>query len=97
MEPPAAGRKKPKQEAGTLILGEEALRFVARKGAFTVAGLRYDEIQAATYSRSKHPRWKAGDGLAMAVGMFAIPIFFMKAEHHWLTFQGDDECVAFRL
>lgn len=54
------------------------------------ASIPYDAITSITYSKSEHPRWKSGAGVAAAVGVFAIPIFFMKGKKHWmtLTFEG---------
>ena len=57
----------------------------------------YADIKAATYSRSKHPRWKEGIGVALAVGIFAIPVFFMKSKKHWLTIQTDQDSHILRL
>lgn len=57
----------------------------------------YSEIKAGTYSFSKHPRWKAGAGVAVAVGIFAIPLFFMKSKKHWLTIQAEDDFAVLKL
>lgn len=53
----------------------------------TYAEVPYSKITSATYSRSEHPRWKSGAGVAVAVGVFAIPVFFMKGKKHWFTIQ----------
>ncbi len=66
-----------------------------RGGRYTV--IPYADIKAATYSRSKHPRWKEGIGVALAVGIFAIPVFFMKSKKHWLTIQTDNDSYILRL
>lgn len=81
------------------------MRVVARHGALTVSELRYENITAATYSWSKHPRWKAGTGLAVAagaglapaVGIVALPLFFINAKHHWLTIEAEGDFMALRL
>jgi hypothetical protein len=49
------------------------------------ATIPYSAIQNVTYSYTKSPRWKTGAGIALAVGIFALPIFFMKSKKHWLT------------
>jgi hypothetical protein len=49
------------------------------------------------YAQSKHPRWKAGAGAAVAVGVLAAPVFFMKNTKHWLTLQGAGEAIVLRL
>lgn len=52
-----------------------------------VREFQYSQLKQAQYSFSKSPRWKSGAGAAAAVGVFAIPIFFMKGKKHWLTLQ----------
>ena len=61
--------------------------------------LPYTEIESVTYSRSKHRRWKSGAGAAIALGVFAVPIFFMKGKKHWLTFEATnpDHHIGLRL
>jgi hypothetical protein len=49
------------------------------------------------YAQSKHPRWKAGAGAAVAVGVLAAPVFFMKNTKHWLTLRGAGEAIVPRL
>ena len=48
----------------------------------------YQDIQGGEYSFSKAPRWKTGGGLALAIGVLAVPLFFLKGKKHWLAFQG---------
>ncbi len=57
----------------------------------------YESIKSAEYSNSKHPRWKAGIGAAIAVGVFALPLFFMKGKKHWLTIKTGDDYAILRL
>ena len=56
----------------------------------TYAAIPYDALTSATYSYSKHPRWKTGTALLIPFGVFAVPFFFMKGKKHWLsmTFEG---------
>jgi hypothetical protein len=51
----------------------------------TYASIPYNAIKSVSYSRSEHPRWKSGAGVAVAAGIFALPIFFMKGKKHWMT------------
>ena len=105
LEPAPGDKKKPRQRAGIVIFDGESVRVVARHGALTISQLRYDKITAATYSRSKHPRWKAGTGVAVAagaglappVGIVALPVFLAKAKHHWLTLQAEGDFMSLRL
>ena len=73
-----------------LILTEETVQIRDGKTGQTLQELPYTEIQGVTYSRSKHRRWKSGAGAAIALGVFAAPIFFMKGKKHWLTFEAND-------
>ena len=77
--------EKTKLRKGRIIFYQDELCILPAKG--DAVSISYREIQAATYSFSKHPRWKAGIGLAVAVGVFALPVFFMKSKKHWLTIQ----------
>jgi hypothetical protein len=86
--------------------GEEqdaVLRFESdRLVVFSTSGvvlktLPFAEIKSAEYSYSKSPRWKSGIGAAIAVGVFAIPIFFMKGKKHWLTIAGEKDFAVLRL
>jgi hypothetical protein len=56
----------------------------------TFATIPYDALTSATYSYSKHPRWKTGTALLIPFGVFAIPFYFMKGKKHWLamTYEG---------
>ncbi len=56
----------------------------------TYATIPYDALTSATYSYSKHARWKTGTALLIPFGVFAVPFFFMKGKKHWLsmTFEG---------
>ena len=91
------GEKKAKQVKARLVLAESGVQVRDSVTGSVLEEMAYDNIKAITYSKSKHPRWKAGVGLALAAGVFALPLFFMKAKHHWLTFQGDQDYVALRL
>jgi hypothetical protein len=78
-----AGGKAEEQDA-ILRLEDEAL-VVVSKGGTVLKSLPYDTMKSLEYSYSKSPRWKSGTAAAVAVGVFAIPIFFMKGKKHWLT------------
>ena len=91
------GEKKAKQVKARIALAENSVQIQDAVTGSVLEEMAYDNIKATTYSKSKHPRWKAGVGLALAAGVFALPLFFMKAKHHWLTFQGDQDYVALRL
>jgi hypothetical protein len=80
-----------------LELGADHLVIRGEGGVGVLKTISYPSIAAATYSQSKHPRWKEGAGAAVAFGVFATPIFFMKGTKHWLTVQSPEEFVVLRL
>ena len=69
----------------------------SEKGGVLLKTLPYHAIISATYSQSKHPRWKEGLGAAVVVGVFSAPIFFMKSTRHWLTLQAKDDFMVLQL
>jgi serine/threonine-protein kinase len=80
-----------------LELGPDRLLVRGESGVGVIKSLSYQSMSAATYSQSKHPRWKEGVGAAVAFGVFATPIFFMKGTKHWLTVQSPEEFLVLRL
>ncbi len=89
--------KKTNEENVRLKLDSNSLTVEARKGGALMKELKYADIKSAEYSYSKHPRWKAGLGVAIAVGIFALPLFFMKGKKHWLTVKTDTDYAVLRL
>jgi hypothetical protein len=80
------------------VLRFEADRLVIHgKGGAVLKTMPFVEIKTAEYSYSKSPRWKSGIGVAIAVGVFAIPILFMKGKKHWLTIAAENDFAVLRL
>jgi hypothetical protein len=89
---------KTKMTEVMLRLEEEALVITPDPAdSSRLATIPYRNIKSAVYSYSKSPRWKTGAGVAVAVGIFAIPIFFMKGKKHWLTVQGRENFAVLQL
>ena len=80
-----------------LIVTEGSIQVRDSQFSRTLKEIPYSEIKAATYSFSKHRRWRAGVAAAVAVNMFAAPLFFMKGKKHWLTFETEEDRLALRL
>ena len=80
-----------------LIVSEDSIQVRDSQSARTLKEIPYSEIKAATYSFSKHRRWRAGVAAAVAVNVFAAPLFFMKGKKHWLTFETEEDRLALRL
>ena len=70
--------KKAKQVKARLVLEDDSVRAYGQRGTGNPKRIPYSELKAATYSRSKYPRWKTMAVAAAAVGLFAIPLAFMK-------------------
>jgi hypothetical protein len=69
----------------------------SRKGGSELKNFAYADIKSAEYSYSKHPRWRAGAAAAIAIGIFALPLFFMKGKKHWLTVRTEKDFAVLRL
>src|SRR5690606_38124494 len=67
-----------------LVFHEDRLEIRADETRTLLKTFPYERITNAEYSYSKRPRWKSGAVLAGAVGVFALPVFFMKGTRHWL-------------
>ncbi len=89
--------KKAKEVKALLILTGDSIQVFGERGATSLKELPYSSIKAATYSKSKHPRWKSGLVAAAALGVFAAPLFLVKAKKHWLTIQAEGDHMALRL
>lgn len=89
--------KKSKQIKARLVLTDDSVQVYGDRGATSLKEIPYSEIKAATYSNSRHPRWKTTLVAAAALGLFAAPLLFMKGKKHWLTFQSEGDHAALRL
>ena len=88
---------KTKEIKAHLIVTEGSIQVRNAQSARTLKEIPYSEIKAATYSFSKHRRWRAGVAAAVAVNVFATPLFFMKGKKHWMTFETEEDRLALRL
>lgn len=57
----------------------------------------YESIVSAEYSYSTKPRWKTAVAATVLIGVFALPIFFMKSKQHWLTIKTANDFAILRL
>ena len=89
------GEKAEDQDA--ILRFEEDALVVYGRGRTALKRLAYADITGAEYSYAKSPRWKSGIGLAIAFGVFALPVFFMKGKKHWLTIAADKDFAVLRL
>lgn len=89
------GEKAEEQDA--VLRFEDAALIIYGRGGSPLKTLAYADIKGAEYSYSKSPRWKSGIGAAIAVGIFALPVFFMKGKKHWLTIAAEKDFAVLRL
>jgi hypothetical protein len=80
-----------------ITLDNDTFTVRSKKGGATLKTLPYTCIKSAEYSYSKSPRWKSGAVAALAVGVFALPLFFMKGKKHWLTIGGEGDFALLQL
>jgi hypothetical protein len=80
-----------------LSLEDQRLLVKSKKEGALLKEIAYDDIKAAQYTFSRHPRWKEGEGFTAAVGLLAAPVFFLKGKKHWLTIQTADDYALLRL
>jgi hypothetical protein len=80
-----------------ITLDKDTFTVRSKKGGATLKTMPYTSIKSAEYSYSKSPRWKSGAVVALAVGVFALPLFFMKGKKHWLTIGGDGDFALLQL
>ena len=85
------------EEVDAVLRFEDDAVVIYGKGGRPLKTLAYAGIKGAEYSYAKGPRWKSGIGLAVAVGVFALPVFFMKGKKHWLTIAAEQDFAVIRL
>jgi hypothetical protein len=80
-----------------LILEPERLVVRNRDNGSILQATPYQSIAAATYTRSKQPRWQEDGSVAPIPKSFSGSGFFLKSSRHWLTLQSKTEFVILRL
>jgi len=82
---PVGSKAKPVK--ATLRFADKSIQAMNAKTGAMLKEIAYTDISAATYSKSKHPRWKETLAVGIALGLFALPILLAKSKKHWLTIQ----------
>lgn len=88
---------KVQEKSVRLLLDGSSLIIDADKGETIYKTFPYASIVSAEYSYSTKPRWKTAIGATLLIGVFALPIFFMKSKQHWLTIRTDKDFAVLRL
>lgn len=93
--------KKSKETDAVLSTGEKTFSVTPDKSQFKEHSrtFAYDELKAADYSYSKKPLLSVKGSVATAIllGVFALPLFFMKKKNHWLTVQNEKEFAVIKM
>ena len=89
--------EKSKMVDVVIVFEKDSLEFRERGSRYVLKHFEYKNIKSAEYSHSKHPRWKSGAAAFLPLGVFALPIFFMKGKKHWLTIQAQGDYAILKL
>jgi len=76
-----------------LTLADDRLTVTTVEGNVELKNFAYSRIKEASYSYSKHPRWKEGGKKSLVF----LPVFFVKGKRHWLTIETDKDFAVLRL
>jgi hypothetical protein len=88
---------KAEEKSARLLFDGTTVIIDADKGEKIYKSFPYNTIVSAEYSYSKSPRWKTAIGAAVLIGVFALPLFFMKGKKHWLTIKTANDFAILRL
>ena len=91
--------KKSKEVDAEISFSETAVKISSAKNAFPAKEFNYSDLTGADYSYSKKPLLSTGGaiGTALLIGVFVIPLLFMKKKQHWLTIKGKEDFAVMRL
>ena len=81
------------------LLSLESDHFVVRNrdNGVVLRSVPYRSLAAATYSRSRRPRWKEDGSAAAIPKSFGGSGFFLKTSKHWLSLQTTSDFLVLRL
>lgn len=91
--------KKTKSVNGTISFADEDLQIQENGKPASIKKFKYTEIKSAEYSFAKKPILNTGGAIATAVllGVFVVPLLFMKKKQHWLAIRTDEDFAVLRL
>jgi hypothetical protein len=91
--------KKSDQVESMIYFQEASVKNTDKKSKGVIKEFNYADIKAADYSYAKKPLLSTTGAVltTIALGVFAIPFFFMKKKQHWLTLRTENDYVVMRL
>ncbi|HXH70549.1 MAG TPA: hypothetical protein VNI60_09490 [Pyrinomonadaceae bacterium] len=86
-------------EAKSAVISLESDRIKIRgsKKPFETKYISFTEIESADYTFSDRPRYTVATLGALAFGVAALPVFFMKTKKNWLTINADKNSAILQL
>jgi len=84
-------------KAVEISLEDERINIRIGKKTSATKYIAFTEIESADYTFSDRPRYTAATLGAIAFGIAALPVFFMKTKKNWLTINAKENSAIFRL
>jgi len=80
-----------------ISLESDRIRIRGSKKPFETKYISFTEIESADYTFSDRPRYTVATLGALAFGVAALPVFFMKTKKNWLTVYADKNSAILQL
>ncbi len=80
-----------------ILLESDLIKIRGSKKPFETKYISFTEIESADYTFSDRPRYSVATLGALAFGVAALPVFFMKTKKNWLTVYADKNSAILQL
>ena len=84
-------------KAVEISLESDRIKIRRSKKPFETKYIPFTEIENADYTYSDRPRYTAATLGAIAFGLAALPVFFMKTKKNWLTINAGENSAILQL
>lgn len=89
--------KDTKQKRRTLQFSETSFSVRKGKKGVIIKQFNYADIESTDYTYDSKPLLSSKMHLAALLGIYTIPLMFLKIKYHWLTVRTKDDFVVIRL
>ena len=89
--------KSVETKAVEISLEDDRIKIRRGKKTADTKYIAFTEIESADYTYSDRPRYTAATLGAIAFGIAAIPVFFMKTKKNWLTINAGENSAILQL